>query len=92
MPKAKKLGKDVIGGKGSGIIQTAKDREEYEEYKRQKLAQDQVEQEEEEKKKVDSEKMPEDKQKEEAEAPFTRLPSIQKGKLKVKKVVLKEEE
>ena len=45
MPKPKKIGKDAIGGKGSAIIQTAKDREEYEEYKRQKLAEDQVEEE-----------------------------------------------
>ena len=42
MTKPKKIGKDAIGGKGSAIIQTAKDREEYKEYKRQKLAEDQV--------------------------------------------------
>lgn len=48
---SKKIGKDVIGkGKGVGIIRTKKDQEEYDEYKRQKLAQDQVEQEKDEEK------------------------------------------
>jgi len=92
---SKKIGKDVIGnGKGAGIIRTKKDQEDYEEYKRQKLAQDQVEQEkEEEKKKVGSEKMIDEKEptpdqlaKQKAEV----LADIRK--LKLKKVVLKDEE
>jgi len=92
MPKPKKIGKDVFDKKATEILRTARERAAYEEWKAQKLAQNQEKEEEEKKKKtIGSERMPEEREKEEAEAPFTRLPLI-KGKLKVKKVVLKEEE
>jgi len=60
MSKPKKIGKDAIGGKGSAIIQTVKDREDYAEYKRRKA--EEQEEEEKQKKKVGSEKMIDEKE------------------------------
>lgn len=60
MTKEKKFGKDVVGGKGSAIIQTAKDREYYAEYKRRKA--EEQEEEEKQKRKVGSEKMIDEKE------------------------------
>ena len=68
MPKAKKIGKDVTGKKGVGIIQTKKESEDFAEWKRQKLAEDQAKQERDKEKEQElhgkkiTSKMPEDRE------------------------------
>lgn len=95
MPK-QKIGKDVVGKKGSGILQTKKEREDYEEWKRRKAEEQEEDEKQKQKKKLKpilKSKMPDEreptpeeleKQKAEVTAGIRRL--------KVKKVVLKEEE
>jgi len=68
MPKPKKIGKDVTGKKGVGIIQTKKESEDFAEWKRQKLAEDQAKQERDEEKEQElhgkkiTSKIPEDRE------------------------------
>lgn len=64
MSKPKKIGKDAIGKtKGVGFIQSAKERAEYEEYKRRKAEEEEEEEKQKKKqKKVGSEKMPDERE------------------------------
>lgn len=98
----KKIGKDVIGkGAGVGIVRTAKDRAEFEEYKRKK-AEDAVKEEKDEEreqelagKKLASKMLDEREPRPEGLTPeeFAELKALAKAKkLKLSKVVLKEEE
>ena len=59
-----KIGKDVLGKGKGGVIQTKKDAEDYEEYKRQKAEEEEEEEKrkKKQKKKVIKSKMPEDRQ------------------------------
>lgn len=100
MSKPKKIGKDVFDKKSAGIIRTAKERAEFEEWKR-KRAEDAVKEEKEEEKeqelhgkKLVSKMIDEREPHLEGLTPeeFAEMKALAKQrKLRVKKVVLKEE-